>query len=105
VRGPRPRRRAVWRPTALFRVLRREGLRRILLEGGGAVHAAAFAAGIVRQVMAFVAPSLLGGDRAPTPVGGTGLAVAGKPLRLEETHVEALGEDALVEGFVPVAVG
>ncbi len=87
---------------ALFRVLRREGLRRILLEGGETVHAAAFAAGVSRQVMAFVAPSLLGGQRAPTPVGGAGLAVDGLPWRLEEARVEALGEDALLEGFVPV---
>jgi diaminohydroxyphosphoribosylaminopyrimidine deaminase/5-amino-6-(5-phosphoribosylamino)uracil reductase len=90
---------------ALFRALRREGLRRILLEGGGQVHAAAFAAGVVRQVMAFVAPSLLGGDQAPSPLGGAGLAVAGRPVRLEEARVEALDGDALIEGFVPVAAG
>ena len=86
---------------ALFRALKGRGLRRVLLEGGGDLHAAALRAGIVRQAAVFVAPAILGGRTAPGPVAGEeGLRGIADPLRLEETRVARLGEDLLVEGFV-----
>ncbi len=86
---------------ALFRALRVEGLARILVEGGGKIHAAAFAAGIVHQVMGFVAPLVLGGRLAPTPVDGPGFARIAGALRLEGVRTSVHGVDVLVEGFVP----
>lgn len=89
-------------PGALFADLRRRGVRRALLEGGGELHAAALAAGVVRQAAVFVAPAILGGRTAPVPVGGReGLATVADPLRLEEVRVTRLGGDLLVEGFLP----
>ncbi len=86
---------------ALFRALRARGVRRLLLEGGGELVAAVFRLGLVRQVAAFVAPSILGGRPAPTAVAGEeGLRTADRALRLEETRVTRLGEDVLIEGFV-----
>jgi diaminohydroxyphosphoribosylaminopyrimidine deaminase/5-amino-6-(5-phosphoribosylamino)uracil reductase len=84
----------------LFMALRREGIGRILLEGGGKIHAAALAAGIVKQVMAFTAPMILGGADAPTPVDGEGLRRIGEALRLQESRITTCGEDVLVEGYV-----
>jgi diaminohydroxyphosphoribosylaminopyrimidine deaminase/5-amino-6-(5-phosphoribosylamino)uracil reductase len=84
----------------LFRRLRREGIARILLEGGGTVHAAALEAGIVRQLMVFVAPVVLGGAAAPTAVGGPGFRRIASPLTLEETVRREVGGDLLVEGYV-----
>ncbi len=87
---------------ALFAALRRRGMRRVLIEGGGTLHAAAFAAGVVRQAMVFVAPKILGGRTAPSPVEGEeGLRSAADPLRLEELRVERVGEDLLLEGYLP----
>jgi diaminohydroxyphosphoribosylaminopyrimidine deaminase/5-amino-6-(5-phosphoribosylamino)uracil reductase len=87
---------------ALFRELRARGVRRLLLEGGGELHAAAFRAGLVRQAAAFVAPSLLGGRTSPGALGGEeGLRGVADPLRLEDVRVTRLGNDLLVEGFVP----
>jgi len=85
---------------AAFRALKAEGVARVLLEGGGAVHAAAFRAGIVHQVLAFVAPKLLGGRGAPTPLDGEGVRLIGDPLLVEEWEVARLGDDVLLEGFV-----
>jgi len=84
---------------ALFQTLRQEGINRILLEGGGKIHAAAFAAGIVHQVMAFTAPLILGGETAPTPVDGPGFRRIGEALRLEDLRITTCGPDVLVEGF------
>jgi diaminohydroxyphosphoribosylaminopyrimidine deaminase/5-amino-6-(5-phosphoribosylamino)uracil reductase len=87
---------------ALFRALRARGVRRLLLEGGGGLQSAAFRAGLVRQVAAFVAPSLLGGRTAPAPLSGEeGLRAAADPLRLEGVRATPCGADLLIEGFVP----
>jgi diaminohydroxyphosphoribosylaminopyrimidine deaminase/5-amino-6-(5-phosphoribosylamino)uracil reductase len=83
-----------------FRALKAEGIARVLLEGGGEVHTAAFRAGIVHQVMAFVAPKLLGGRAAPTPMDGDGVRLIADPILVEEWETRALGEDILLEGFV-----
>ncbi len=87
---------------ALFRALRARGARRVLLEGGGDLHAAALRAGVVRQAAVFVSPAILGGRTAPSPVGGAeGLRAAADPLRLEEVRVSRPGGDLLLEGFLP----
>ncbi|MEN8152264.1 MAG: bifunctional diaminohydroxyphosphoribosylaminopyrimidine deaminase/5-amino-6-(5-phosphoribosylamino)uracil reductase RibD [Planctomycetota bacterium] len=88
---------------AAFRLLKAEGLSRILLEGGGEVHTSAFRAGVVDHVMAFVAPKLLGGRAAPGPLGGDGVRLIADPLPVEEWTTTPLGEDVLLEGFIDPA--
>ena len=44
----------------------------ILLEGGGMINYSAFEADIVNEVDVFVAPKILGGETARTPVEGKG---------------------------------
>lgn len=86
---------------ALLRDLRARGARRVLLEGGSELNAAAFRAGLVRQAAVFVAPSFLGGRTSPGGLGGEeGLRSAADPLRLAEVRVTRCGADVLVEGFV-----
>ncbi len=41
-------------------------------ECGGTLAAPAIAAGVVHKVLAFIAPKIIGGTRAPTPVGELG---------------------------------
>ena len=53
----------------------------------------AFRDGIVRQVMAFVAPKLLGGRAAPTPLDGEGVRLIADPLRVTEPRTTRLGDD------------
>ena len=83
-----------------FRLLKAEGLSRILLEGGGEVHTSAFRAGIVDHVMAFIAPKLLGGRAAPGPLGGEGVRLIADPLPVVEWTQSRLGDDVLLEGFI-----
>jgi diaminohydroxyphosphoribosylaminopyrimidine deaminase/5-amino-6-(5-phosphoribosylamino)uracil reductase len=84
-----------------FRLLKGEGISRVLLEGGGRIHAAALDAGVVHHVMAFVAPILLGGQQSPTPVDGPGFRRIGEALRLVGVRLTTLGDDALLEGMLP----
>jgi diaminohydroxyphosphoribosylaminopyrimidine deaminase / 5-amino-6-(5-phosphoribosylamino)uracil reductase len=74
-------------------------VRGVLLEGGSELSWAFVEAGLVDRVAVFVAPILLGGAGAPTPVGGRGLPLGGA-LRLRPVEVRPVGEDWLIEGDV-----
>ncbi|HXG62784.1 MAG TPA: bifunctional diaminohydroxyphosphoribosylaminopyrimidine deaminase/5-amino-6-(5-phosphoribosylamino)uracil reductase RibD [Planctomycetota bacterium] len=85
----------------VFEALAREGFQKILVEGGGEVHASLFEeAGLVDEVCVFVAPKVVGGREAKTPVEGEGLDRMAQALRLERVAVERIGEDLLVRGRV-----
>lgn len=61
-------------PSEALRTLRREfGVRRVVLEGGAAVNAAFFGAGLVDELFLTIAPKLKGGAHLPTVVDGPGL--------------------------------
>ena len=72
----------------------------LLAEGGGSVNFALLQAGLVDRVYAFVAPKLLGGRSALTPVEGEGFEHLKDAVELENIHVRQLGEDVLVTGRV-----
>jgi len=80
--------------------LARRGLCSVLVEGGGAVHGAFLDAGIVDKVYAFIAPKLLGGARALTPIAGLGGALPDEFAALEKLQIVPLGDDVLLTGRV-----
>ncbi len=71
----------------------------VLVEGGGELNAAFLEAGLVDRVAVFVAPIVLGGRSAITPVEGAGRALA-EAFRIVEPSVRRIGNDVLVEGDV-----
>ena len=79
--------------------LGRQGIVSLLVEGGSATLGAMLDAGLVDQVQAFIAPALIGGSDAPSPIGGGGAAVMGDAWRLERTALEAIGADWLITGY------
>lgn len=83
-----------------FRELRRRGLRRVLVEGGGGLVAQMFAWDAVDQVLAFVAPKIIGGRFAPTPVAGEGHPFMAEAWRLRDVQCEPFGADFAISGFV-----
>ena len=85
---------------ALMEELGRRGVLSVLIEGGGTVNASALAAGVVDKVIALVAPRLIGGAPAPTPVDGPGLAGVSGAVRLSEVRTRRFGEDVSIEGKV-----
>ncbi|MDO4493616.1 MAG: bifunctional diaminohydroxyphosphoribosylaminopyrimidine deaminase/5-amino-6-(5-phosphoribosylamino)uracil reductase RibD [Clostridia bacterium] len=82
---------------ALMDVLGREKTASVLIEGGGKLHEAALQAGIVNRVCAYIAPKLLGGADAKTPVEGRGAAHPDMAAQLEHLQITRLGEDLLLE--------
>ncbi|HET8577284.1 MAG TPA: bifunctional diaminohydroxyphosphoribosylaminopyrimidine deaminase/5-amino-6-(5-phosphoribosylamino)uracil reductase RibD [Methylomirabilota bacterium] len=70
-----------------------------LLEGGSELSWAFLEAGLVDRVAVFIAPILLGGTGAPTPVGGRGWPLDAA-RRLRSVEVRRIGEDWLIEADV-----
>ena len=71
----------------------------VLLEGGSDLNWAFIEAGLVDRVAIFIAPMLIGGEGAPTAIGGHGLALP-QALRLIGVHVRQVGQDWFIEADV-----
>ncbi len=74
----------------------------VLWECGGTLAASAIADGAVQKVLAFIAPKIVGGKIAPSPVGDLGLATMTDALTLERVNWRQLGSDYVVEGYLPL---
>ena len=85
---------------ALMRILGEPGIDSILLEGGGTLNASALRAGIVQKVQAYIAPKLVGGANAPTPVRGAGIERMADALALNDLQIDRVGEDIRVTGYL-----
>ncbi len=79
--------------------LGRQRLTNILVEGGGQVLGHCFDTGAIDEVHAFIAPRLIGGASARTPLAGQGLAEMSEALRLDPATVEVLDGDIYLHGW------
>jgi diaminohydroxyphosphoribosylaminopyrimidine deaminase/5-amino-6-(5-phosphoribosylamino)uracil reductase len=85
---------------ALLDELGRRNLISLLVEGGGELHAAFFAEGLVDKVYAYVAPMVIGGREAIGPVGGSGVDHLKDAIGLSDLDFARLGDDLLISGYV-----
>jgi len=72
----------------------------IMIEGGGGLAASALKAGIVDKVCFFIAPKIIGGKAAVTPVEGTGIKKLSSAINLKNVNMKKFGSDILVEGYL-----
>lgn len=72
----------------------------VYLEGGATLNWSALNSSIVKKVHTYIAPKLLGGSTAPTPVGGTGAEDPQHGWKLTNTKLTQLGDDILLESDV-----
>lgn len=84
---------------ALTTKLGQAGIDSVLLEGGGELNEAFLRQGLVDEVYAFIAPKLIGGKDAKTPVEGKGIAWMKEAIALQSVSIEKVGEDFLIKGF------
>lgn len=73
---------------------------RLLVEGGGQLHGSLLDQRLVRRASIFVAPILLGDEKAVRMVAGEGVTRIADALRLANQTVKRIGPDLLVEGDV-----
>ncbi len=75
------------------------GVRRLLVEGGSLLFTSFVESGAASQVVAFVAPRLVGGRDAPSPLEGEGAPAMSEAWQLEDVSVKRSGDDAMMMGF------
>jgi diaminohydroxyphosphoribosylaminopyrimidine deaminase/5-amino-6-(5-phosphoribosylamino)uracil reductase len=74
------------------------GVASLLLEGGGELNYSFLAARQVDEVIAFIAPRVIGGAGAASPVGGAGVARLDDALELVDVTVGRAGADVMIRG-------
>lgn len=92
-----------WCCSSLDDLLQRMGAEHIdsvLVEGGGTVNDSFLQARLVNEVYAFVAPKLVGGKEAKTPVEGQGIVNLRDAVQFSHLEVEHFGQDVLLHGVV-----
>lgn len=70
----------------------------LLVEGGAELNASFLAAHLAHKALIFIAPKIVGGRTAPTPVGGAGLETLEQAYRLESVRLRRFGKDIAMEG-------
>ncbi|MGL5864496.1 MAG: RibD family protein, partial [Dermatophilaceae bacterium] len=78
-------------PAAVLAVLHARGVHRVLLEGGPTLAAAFLGAGLVDEVVVYLAPALLGAG--PAALGDVGIRSIADAVRLDTIDVTTVGGD------------
>ena len=76
------------------------GIDSLLLEGGGTLNAAFLEAGCVDEVWAFIAPKIIGGEGAKTPVSGNGIEKMSNAIQLQNIDIQNINGDILIKGKI-----
>lgn len=76
------------------------GVDSLLLEGGGTLNAAFLEAGCVDEVWAFIAPKIIGGEGAKTPVSGKGIDKMSEAINLQDIDIQNINGDILIKGKI-----
>ncbi|MFO8016310.1 MAG: bifunctional diaminohydroxyphosphoribosylaminopyrimidine deaminase/5-amino-6-(5-phosphoribosylamino)uracil reductase RibD [Candidatus Woesearchaeota archaeon] len=84
----------------LMKELSVRGIINVMIEGGSEVAASAVKEGIVDKVVYFVAPKIIGGSRAKTPIGGRGAGAMEEVLTLRDVELRKTGCDVIIEGYL-----
>ncbi len=72
----------------------------VLVEGGSELNFSLFNEQLVDRVFSFIAPKIIGGRNAKTPVAGEGIALMRDAIQLENVKVSMIESDILIEATV-----
>ena len=84
----------------LMRELGKRKIDSVLVEGGGAIHGSLLKSGLVQKIYCYLAPKLIGGREASSPVEGDGFSRMKDALPVTEMEILSLGEDICISGRV-----
>eukprot|EP01018_Ginkgo_biloba_P008077 Gb_11351 [translate_table: standard] len=87
-------------PKVLMDYCYKRGFLSVLWECGGTLSAVAIGCGVVHKVMAFVAPKIIGGVGAPSPVEELGIVKMTDAINLADVSFEQIGPDMLISGYL-----
>lgn len=72
----------------------------LYIEGGSSVLGSAFESGIIHKVYVAVAPKIIGGKTAVTPVAGGGIERMRDAIVLKNVSHEIIGHDVIIKGYM-----
>lgn len=84
----------------LIKVLGTMGIDSVLIEGGGTLNYSALKEGIVDKVMFYIAPKIIGGSNALTPVEGNGIDYIKDAIKLNDIEITKFDDDILITGYI-----
>ncbi len=84
----------------IMRELARMNIASVLIEGGGETNAYALEDSVIDEMQFFIAPKIIGGRNAKTPVEGEGIPALAQALRIKDWKIERIGKDILVKGRI-----
>ncbi|MEM8829003.1 MAG: bifunctional diaminohydroxyphosphoribosylaminopyrimidine deaminase/5-amino-6-(5-phosphoribosylamino)uracil reductase RibD, partial [Cyanobacteria bacterium P01_G01_bin.19] len=82
-------------PKIVTEQLYQKEISQIFWECGGTLAAKAIADGTIQKVMAFIAPKIIGGIDAPTPIGELNFSKMTEALALEDIEIKTIDSDIL----------
>ena len=92
-------------PDAVSDYCYQRGFMSCLWECGGALAAPAVSDNAIHKVVAFIAPKLIGGERAPTPMGDLGFVEMTQAIQVAEPTWSQVGPDLMMTGYLPTSGG
>jgi diaminohydroxyphosphoribosylaminopyrimidine deaminase/5-amino-6-(5-phosphoribosylamino)uracil reductase len=72
----------------------------VLVEGGGELLGSLFDAGAIDEVHVFIAPKIIGGQSAKSPIGGAGVDQIASALNLADLEKRHVGDDIYLHGRI-----
>jgi len=87
---------------ALLSWLGKQDVTNVLVEGGGSVAASLIEANLVDRIICFIAPVIIGGADAVTPVEGTGVEKVEDALRGRITEIKTLNDNLCIQCDLPM---
>ncbi|MDD3364712.1 MAG: bifunctional diaminohydroxyphosphoribosylaminopyrimidine deaminase/5-amino-6-(5-phosphoribosylamino)uracil reductase RibD [Syntrophomonas sp.] len=80
-------------------ILGEMGLCSLLVEGGGEINAYLLEHQLLDKAYWFIAPKIIGGRQAPSPIGGQGIEFMKDALELKSMEIQKFSEDFLLTGY------
>jgi diaminohydroxyphosphoribosylaminopyrimidine deaminase/5-amino-6-(5-phosphoribosylamino)uracil reductase len=85
--------------TSVLEELGKRSVQSVLVEGGPFLAGLMLEAGLVNKFTFFVAPMIIGGQDAPSAIGGSGAEKIADALQFERTEVSQHGRDVEITGY------
>ena len=85
---------------SLLKELGQRNMTHVLVEAGAGVLGAFFDAQLIDEFHAFIAPKLIGGAGALSPIGGIGMESVSVLPDLESVQVQCFDDDVLIRGRI-----
>ena len=79
--------------------LGQRGVVSLLVEGGGITLGTLFDTGLVDKVYVFIAPVIIGGSQAASPIEGQGTARMSEAWQVAGSEIRQIGPDWLISGY------